>query len=131
MPAATTHTVPLYWRSSRSHASNAISGRSYLVGAATVRWKMSTPWPSAATSLGTRSDSSVLPATANALVTMMSAAGAMHRVTPATNVPCPVYGGIGAGCRAGVLVLGGIAHPHPGQPRVAGAGSGSSPVSAR
>ncbi len=89
LPAAAMHTTPPYWRSRLSHSRKEMSGRSCLDRQATVRWKMSTPRLSAASSLGTKSASSTLPATEKALVTMISAEGAMHRVTPATNVPCP------------------------------------------
>ena len=88
LPAAAMHTAPV-WRTFPSHSWNAISGRSFRDEQAMVRWKMSTPRSSAASSLGTRSDSSSLPAIANAFCTMISVAGAMQRSTPATNVPCP------------------------------------------
>ena len=48
---------------------------------------MSTPYANAALSFGTKSVSSALPAVSKTFPTMMSAPGAMHRATPATNVP--------------------------------------------
>ena len=54
----------------------------------------SAPPASARSSSATRSDSGALPATWKMFETMTSACGAMHRMTPATKVPCPAYGGI-------------------------------------
>ena len=54
----------------------------------------SAPQASARSSSATGSHSSALQATWKMFETMTSACGAMHRMTPATNVPCPAYGGI-------------------------------------
>jgi hypothetical protein len=81
--------TPLYRRRSSSQVSKAISGTLNLVCDETVTWKISAPYANPSYSFGTKSDSSALPAMSKTLLTTMSAPGAMHRMTPATNVPCP------------------------------------------
>jgi hypothetical protein len=61
----------------------------FLVCDATVMWKMSAPNLKPSWSFGTKSASSALPAVSKTHSTTMSAPGAMARMTPATNVPCP------------------------------------------
>jgi hypothetical protein len=54
-----------------------------------VMWRISNPKPNAALSLIATSDSVALPAVSKTFATWTCACGAMHRRTPATNVPCP------------------------------------------
>ena len=126
-PAGTTHTTPLCWRRCSIQASKAISGRLFLVGDATVTWKISAPYANPSLSFGTKSDSSALPAVSKTFLTTISAPGAMDRMTPATNVPCAAIGQDRAVCRDQRVVVA----RHAVQPRAVGVTvSGTIPVSA-
>ena len=52
-------------------------------------WTISQPKPNAALRLIATSDSRALPPVPKMFATWTCACGAMHRMTPATNVPCP------------------------------------------